>query len=143
MFRHKSPEEFQEQWDYCEPQPGSQLRVKRNNYYHHGIYAGDGLVIHFDGGPEAHAADVVVCKTDICEFLRGGLPEVRAYCRGERKLLRKPEKILQAAQAALGPRGYHILRNNCEHFSNLCAFGVAYSKQTDGLESLEDFQPEG
>ena len=75
MFRRKSPADFEEHWDYREPKPGDQLRVKRTGYYHHGIYAGDGMVIHFNGGPEAHAADVEVQKTDISEFLRGGLPE--------------------------------------------------------------------
>ena len=51
----------------------------------------------------------------------------------EKRLLRKPEEILAAANAALGQHGYHVLRNNCEHFSNQCAFGVHYSKQTDDL----------
>ena len=51
MFRRKSPADFEEHWDYREPQPGDQLRVKRTGYYHHGIYAGDGMVIHFNGGP--------------------------------------------------------------------------------------------
>ena len=74
----KSPADFEEHWDYREPQPGDQLRVERTGYYHHGIYAGDGRVIHFNGGPDAHAADVEVQETDISEFLRGGLPEVRA-----------------------------------------------------------------
>lgn len=133
----KSPADFEEHWDYREPQPGDQLRVERTGYYHHGIYAGDGRVIHFNGGPDAHAADVEVQETDISEFLRGGLPEVRVYSRGERKLLRKPAEILAAARAALGRHGYHVLRNNCEHFSNECAFGVHYSKQTDSIPDGE------
>lgn len=133
MLRHNSPAELEEHWTVREPVPGDQLRVRHAGYYHHGIYAGGGMVIHFNGGPDARAEDVEVQKTDIAEFLRGGLPEVRTYSRAERKLLRKPEDILAAAEAAIGRRGYHFLHNNCEHFSNECAFGVPYSKQTDHL----------
>ena len=47
----KSPADFEEHWDYREPQPGDQLRVERTGYYHHGIYAGDGKMI--DAGTES------------------------------------------------------------------------------------------
>ena len=32
MLHRKSPADFEEQWDYREPQPGDQLRVKRTGY---------------------------------------------------------------------------------------------------------------
>ena len=134
MFKRKALKDFEEHRDYHQMQPGDQLRVHRVDYYHHGIYVGNDRVIHFDGAPDAKAEDVSVVESDISEFLRGGLPEVRVYCRGERKLLRSPEQILAAARAALGRKGYHIIRNNCEHFSNECAFGVHYSRQTDHLD---------
>lgn len=130
MRRRKRLADFPEQWDYCQLQPGMQLRVSRGAYYHHGIYVGGGQVIHFDGGPGMERA--LVKRSPLPDFLRGGLPEMRVYCRGERRLLRKPEQIVAAAEAALGRDGYDFLTNNCEHFSNECAFGEHYCRQMEG-----------
>ena len=64
--------------------PGAQVRVRRNGYYHHGIYIGNGEIVHFDGSPnEQDAAAVRVRRTGMEEFLRGGLPELRIYGRAE------------------------------------------------------------
>ena len=65
------------------------------------------------------------------EFLHaGGLPELRIYDRAERKLLRAPDEIAAAALSAVGRGGYDYRTNNCEHFSNECAFGEHYSRQS-------------
>ena len=60
----------------------------------------------------------------------GGLPELRIYGRAERKLLRAPDEIAAAALSAVGRGGYDYRTNNCEHFSNECAFGEHYSRQS-------------
>ena len=62
--------------------------------------------------------------------VRGGLPELRIDGRAERKLLRAPDKIIAAALSAVGRGGYDYRTNNCEHFSNECAFGEHYSRQS-------------
>ena len=58
------------------------------------------------------------------------LPELRIYGRAERKLLRAPDEIAAAALSAVGRGGYDYRTNNCEHFSNECAFGEHYSRQS-------------
>ena len=52
---------------------GDHLYVKRKGllYSHHGIYAGEGLVIHFKGTVR-EKKDPVVTMTDIDNFLEGG-----------------------------------------------------------------------
>lgn len=73
--------------------------MRRSGYYHHGIYIGNGEMVHFDGSPAdqgADAAAVRVRRTGMEEFLRGGLPELRIYGRAERKLLRAPDEIVAA-----------------------------------------------
>ncbi|WP_417325696.1 lecithin retinol acyltransferase family protein [Faecousia sp.] len=120
-----------EHWDFGELTPGAQVRVRRSGYYHHGIYIGNGEIVHFDGSPnEQDAAAVRVRRTGMEEFLRGGLPELRIYGRAERKLLRAPDEIVAAALSAVGRGGYDYRTNNCEHFSNECAFGEHYSRQS-------------
>lgn len=105
--------------------------MRRSGYYHHGIYIGNGEIVHFDGSPnEQDAAAVRVRRTGMEEFLRGGLPELRIYGRAERKLLRAPDEIVAAALSAVGRSGYDYRTNNCEHFSNECAFGEHYSRQS-------------
>ena len=123
-----------EQWDFVQPYPGAQLRVLRGAYYHHGICVGEDAVIHFGGGDDLHHPEGNrVCRTDMAGFLQGGLPEVRLYSRREKRRLRSPEAVVRAAESRLGAGDYDFLHNNCEHFSNLCAFGEAYSTQAESF----------
>lgn len=133
MLKQKGIESLPEKWDYCAFEKGAQLRVKRSFYYHHGIFTGDS-VIHFGEGDEDKDINSPntnkVTQCSLQEFLKGGVPEVRVYSRKEKKFLKKPEEIVKTAIEHLGEGGYDFYRNNCEHFSNLCAFGTAYCKQT-------------
>ena len=80
MLRRKRLADLPEHWDFGELTPGAQVRVRRSGYYHHGIYIGNGEIVHFDGSPnEQDAAAVRVRRTGMEEFLRGGLPELRIY----------------------------------------------------------------
>lgn len=135
MLKPKSIKDFEEKWEYRQPVAGDQIRVNRKLYYHHGIYTGDS-VIHFgEGDPSAdmlHSENNIIHETTLKEFLQGGLLEVRMYSRKERKLLNPPDEIVSTARSMLGKGGYHFVRNNCEHFSNLCAFSESYSRQAEG-----------
>lgn len=132
MLKRKSIEDLPEKWDYCAFTKGAQLRVKRSFYYHHGIFTGES-VIHFGEGN--HEQDInspntnKVTECSLQDFLKGGVPEVRVYSRKEKKLLKTADEIVKTAKESLGNSGYDFYKNNCEHFSNYCAFGVAYCKQ--------------
>lgn len=132
MLKRKSIEDLPEVWDYISFSKGAQVRVKRAFYYHHGIFTGDS-VIHFgEGNSERdlqNPQENTVCECSLQEFLKGGIPEVRVYSRKEKKYLLSPDEIVKRAKECLGQGGYDFYKNNCEHFSNHCAFGKAYCKQ--------------
>ncbi len=132
MDKLKILRSINEKWDYTEPFPGAQIRAARPSYYHHGIYIGDDKVIHFGEGNSdtdiQNAEANTVHISDLSEFLCGAFPEVRSYSIKEKLILRKSTAIVAEAKKMLGSKGYNLITNNCEHFSNLCAFGVKYSK---------------
>ena len=49
------------------------------------------------------------------------------------KYLREKKDIIQYAKDHIGERGYDLISNNCEHFSNRCAFGESTSSQVDTI----------
>ena len=132
MLKRKGIEDLPEKWDYCAFSKGAQLRVKRSFYYHHGIFTGDS-VIHFGEGnseQDINSPDLnKVTECSLAEFLKGGVPEVRVYSKKEKKFLKAPDEIVSSARSKLGEGDYDFYRNNCEHFSNFCAFGVAFCHQ--------------
>ena len=125
-------------WEKIKPYYGCQIRVDRGLYHHHGIYASDDEVYQFASpqGAEISPETAVVHRTTLANFLKGGELEVRTYTDEEKKKLRKPDEIIEYAKAHIGEKGYNLITNNCEHFSNRCAFGVSESNQIEGLQNL-------
>lgn len=126
-------------WEKKEPVFGDQIKVNRGFYSHHGIYASNDCVIHFappgnTGTLDPSAARIITTTLD--EFLNGGTLEVRTYTEDELKKRRAPNEIVNYALAHLGEGGYDLVSNNCEHFSNMCAFGT---KSSDQVESVLSF----
>lgn len=104
---------------------GDHIYVKRKRllYSHHGIYAGEGTVIHYKGA-EKEKKDPVIRKTDMDEFLSGGKLKRRDY----KKRLTHSE-TLRIAKERLSNNGYSLVFNNCEHFATYCATGKKKSTQ--------------
>ena len=104
---------------------GDHIYVRRKGrlYSHHGIYAGEGTVIHYKGA-EKEKKDAVVRKTDIENFLNGGKMKRRDY----KKRLPHTE-TLRIARDQLSNSGYSLAFNNCEHFAAYCATGKKKSVQ--------------
>ncbi|RKU05254.1 hydrolase [Burkholderia sp. Nafp2/4-1b] len=107
-----------------EPPVGAHLVTRRPGYVHHGIYIGDGNVIHYagwschqNGGP----VEVVSLKV-----FRAGFD--LAVIRHTRTLYNGTEAARRAA-SRLGECRYRLLTNNCEHFCLWCLFGVGRSEQ--------------
>lgn len=122
-------------WELKNPQYSNQIRVNRGLYYHHGIYESDDRVYHFASEKDAEisAENARVIVTSLSDFLKGGLVEVRIYSDEELKNIKAPDEIIEYAKAHLGEAGYDLINNNCEHFSNRCAFGVSKSSQVDNI----------
>lgn len=91
MLRRKRLADLPEHWDFGELTPGAQVRVRRSGYYHHGIYIGNGEIVHFDGSPnEQDAAAVRVRRTGIAVVVNNdntvdnlSLEQVRQIFTGE------------------------------------------------------------
>ena len=104
---------------------GDHIYVKRKRllYSHHGIYAGEGNVIHFKGA-EKEKRDPAVIITDIDNFLNGGKLRRRDYKE------RLPySESLRIAREHLSKKRYSLRGNNCEHFATYCATGNKKSLQ--------------
>ena len=104
---------------------GDHIFVRRKGllYSHHGIYAGEGNVIHFKGA-EKEKRDPAVIITDIDNFLNGG----KLRRRNHKKRLPHSE-TLRIAREHLSKKRYSLRENNCEHFATYCATGKKKSLQ--------------
>ena len=125
------------EWIVRELLPGDHIRVKRPLYYHHGIYVGDGKVIHYTG--EAgdsleHPELVSVMKTSLDFFAQDGIVEVAKLSAKEKIYSRSYKKRIQLAESYLGERNYNFLHNNCETLANKCCYKKVLSSQIDDFK---------
>ena len=102
---------------------GDHIYVRRRVYSHHGIYAGDGNVIHYTG-EEKEKKDPLIRETDIEAFLKVGKLRRRDY-----KKRLPPSETLSLAKKHLSDNSYSLVFNNCEHFVTYCATGKRKSRQ--------------
>lgn len=126
-------------WNEVIPTYGSQIRVNRGLYYHHGIYIDDDNVIHFaslEPGKEMDPESASVVCTSLSQFLKDGKLEVKEYNSSELAKKRSETEIVNIAMSRLGEKGYNVVNNNCEHFSNDCVFGEKRSEQTENILNL-------
>ena len=129
------------EWKLVDLYPGAHIRVKTGNFFHHGIYIGNGEVVQF-GYPNNIYQDpkeIKVVRSPIQDFVGdASFIDVYVYSKDELKLKRKDEDIVKEALSHLGEGGYSILKNNCEHFANRCVFGNGTSEQIDDVyENVE------
>jgi hypothetical protein len=107
--------------------PGTELIVDRLAYRHHGIYLGEGLVIHYAG--RIRYPHGLIEAVPLRSFV--GKRHVHVGRRPAES--RHGEAIVRRARSRLGERRYAILSNNCEHFCSWCQVGESRSKQVDRL----------
>ncbi|HEX7907965.1 MAG TPA: lecithin retinol acyltransferase family protein [Paraburkholderia sp.] len=103
---------------------GAHLVSEREGYTHHGIYAGNGQVIHYGGFH--HSAKR--CPIEIIPLY--------GFAAGQGiKVQPEPDAVyigtdaVERARSRLGEDRYQLLTNNCEHFCTWCVLGVARSEQ--------------
>ena len=102
---------------------GDHIFVKRTFHSHHGIYLGDGRVIHFKG-THKEKSNPVVTETGLDQFLNGGILQRRDY----RKRLPREETVRRTREL-LNQKDYSLISNNCEHLATWCVTGKASSRQ--------------
>ncbi|WP_244816190.1 lecithin retinol acyltransferase family protein [Caballeronia sp. Lep1P3] len=107
-----------------EPALGTELVTRRSGYSHHGIYAGNGMVIHYAGFAKSlHRGPVE--EVSLAQFAGGH--EI-AICQNPTACFVGSE-VVRRARSRLGEDRYRLLTNNCEHFVSWCLFGQAHSRQ--------------
>ncbi len=108
--------------------PGAHVVTPRSAYVHHGIYIGDGLVVHYRGFERGLRVGPIE-TVPIEQFTRGRpLRVVR-----EAAPLFSSSEIVQRAVSRIGEDRYDVLTNNCEHFCEWCVRAEQRSHQVDRL----------
>lgn len=103
---------------------GAHLISEREGYTHHGIYAGDGRVIHYGGfhrlGKRRPVEYIALHRFAGQRGVTVCLESNAAYTG---------QAALERAKSRLGEDRYRLLTNNCEHFCTWCVSGVERSDQ--------------
>jgi hypothetical protein len=110
-----------------EPPLASHLVTPRALYTHHGIYIGNGRVIHYAGLAYALRRGPVE-DISLERFAHGHTIRVRR----DRRCFDRCE-VVERARSRLGERRYRILTNNCEHF---CAWALRDECRSGQVERL-------
>ncbi|CAD5570153.1 lecithin retinol acyltransferase family protein [Escherichia coli] len=113
---------------------GAHLSSDRPGYTHHGIYVGNGKVIHYSGLSNGLSKGCI-CETTLDEFV-GGKNEVTIITHSNADRIYTPVQIVARARARLGEDAYNVIFNNCEHFATWCVTGKAESKQVKSKVKL-------
>lgn len=105
---------------------GAQVVTRRHGYRHHGIYVGDGWVVHYAGWSRSLRRGPVQQVT-LVQFAGGHeiwvlLPSNARY---------SGEDVVRRARSRLGEDRYRVTTNNCEHFCTWCVSGECRSEQID------------
>lgn len=111
---------------------GDHVFVKRGIYTHHGIYAGDGTIIHYNiKESDDHAS---VYETTVEDFqkwtlLADVIAETAFLYRFSKTLspIRySPDQVIERARSRIGETEYDLIINNCEHFARWCRCDKKY-----------------
>jgi len=107
---------------------GTHLTTPRWGFVHHGLYAGNGRVIHY-AGLKSWLRRGPVEEVTLAEFAGARPVQVHTH-------LAAPyagAAALRRARSRLGEDRYRFLSNNCEHFVEWCLSGMSRSSQVETL----------
>jgi hypothetical protein len=105
---------------------GSHLVTPRRGYLHHGIYVGDGNVVHYAG--LAHGLQRgPVEEVTLARFSRGA----PVWIESSLPTCYEPREVIRRARSRVGEDCYRLLTNNCEHFCEWCLRGTPRSYQVE------------
>jgi hypothetical protein len=112
------------------PLPGTHLVAPRRGYTHHGIYVGDGRVVHYAGFSRGWSRGPVE-EVSLADFRRAQSISARFYANPRYDA----GEIIERARSRLHEDTYHLLTNNCEHFCEWCVLGTSRSRQVEQLRN--------
>jgi hypothetical protein len=109
-----------------EPVLGAHLVTQRPGYEHHGIYVGNGQVVHYAGfASSLHRGPVE--ETTLERFAAGHEIDVRLHAMPTFA----GQEAVRRARSRLGENHYRLLTNNCEHLCTWALFGENRSRQVE------------
>lgn len=109
---------------------GAHLVTPRTIYSHHGIYVGNGQVVHYSGlASGLESGPVEVAGLDA--FCAGNEVSVKTYRNSY-----SGNEIVQRAMSRIGESSYSVFNNNCEHFCLWCITGSHTSSQVDTVTTI-------
>lgn len=103
---------------------GDHLVTTRMGYSHHGLYVGNGQVIHY-AGFAAGFSKGAISLTSTAEFTQGHAWYIKPH---DSALYDAPSRV-ERAHSKLGEDEYNLFSNNCEHFVSWCFDGKKSSEQ--------------
>lgn len=109
-----------------EPPLGAHMLTPRRGYTHHGIYVGNGSVVHYGGFSHGWRRGPVE-EVPLSRFSLGRSVWIRT---GESGWRDRPD-VVTRARSRLGEDCYHLLKNNCEHLCEWCVRCNHRSHQVD------------
>jgi len=98
-----------------EPPLGSHVVTPRRGYAHHGIYVGDGKVVHYAGLAHSLRRGPVE-EISLARFTGGHA----VYVRSDAPAKFDRREVIRRARSRVGEDQYRLLTNNCEHFCEWC-----------------------
>lgn len=106
--------------------PGDHLVSSRSGYTHHGIYIGNGKVIHYSGLADGLETGPVE-ETTLEAFSNRRSFTVRQYVTSRFQ----GQAVVERAHSRVGEELYCVYSNNCEHFCQWCINGSHDSEQVN------------
>ena len=114
-----------------DPPLGSHLVTPRRGYLHHGIYVGDGKVVHYAGLADGLRRGPVE-EVPLARFTRGRQVWVKSHVPSNFEC----REVIRRARSRVGEDCYRLWTNNCEHFCEWCLQGERRSYQVENLLAL-------
>jgi len=107
---------------------GAHLVTPRTGYLHHGLYIGEGRVIHYAGLAD-NMKSAPVEETSLEAFRAG----YRFWVEPHHNSPYTPETIVRRARQRMSEDEYSVIWNNCEHFVNWCIDNYHSSRQVNNV----------
>jgi hypothetical protein len=102
------------------------LVTPRFAFTHHGIYVGDGRVVHY-GSLRRRRPGGPVQEVTLERFAQGQPVWIRWHALPRFRRL----AVIRRARLRIGENSYRLLSNNCEHFCEWCLYGEHRSYQVE------------
>lgn len=107
---------------------GDHIVSDRLGYSHHGIYVGNGQVIHYAGFARGLSKGKIEI-TDLEDFCQNQ----GCYVKTHILPVYDRDEVFERALSRINEDSYNLVFNNCEHFVTWCIYGIRSSSQVNGL----------